>query len=261
LNTKDFAQLRAALARRRSGAGQLHSIVGYFRSHNRDDLFLSADDLSVIRTCFRDPDSAFLVIKVLPAKTCTAGFFFWNNGEIQSEYTDSEVPLIPLGHPAPAPDELLASRSLERTQSQATGWRRRWVNAGCAICAVAAAALIAVVGDHEKKQPAAPAQIVSTPRPVETGFVGPEIVHQVAPAIPSGIGRKIKTPVQIDVTVNIDEAGKVIGARVTSSSGAAGLLSPETLKAAHLFRFRPATESNRPVRSDMVLTFRFAPKD
>jgi TonB family protein len=440
LTAKDLVKLRTALARRRSGARRGLSVVGYYRSHNRDDLFLSTEDLAVIRTCFRDPDNIFLLIKALPGRACTAGFFFWNNGQIQSEFTGSEVALIPMAtvptRAVPAGDpgklgELRAIRglpSLEPDRSQAAGRGRRWALGGFALSAVAAATMFAILGYHKtgqaprlesprpalatdltgslptvpaepptlngtaQKSPAAipeprkipvsqtdiqasdsqagtserqkaerplvaspndgqqnqpkaapdsvalspvlagpgatpstspasahappdaastnttvgtkvaPSAIVEAPpvaepvaekvpllthdqqrpaaappvapavpaplaqtgtnyQPVETRFVGPQIIHQVAPAIPLGVGPKITTDVQIDVTVTIDESGKVIGARVTSRSGAAaGLLTLQALKAAQLFRFRPAQENNRHVRSDMVLTFRFAPK-
>jgi hypothetical protein len=85
---------------------------------------------------------------------------------------------------------------------------------------------------------------------VENKFVGPQIIHKAAPAIPPGVGAKITTPVQIDVTVTIDEGEEVTGAQVTL----------EALKAAQPFRFRPAEENNRHARSDTVRTFRFAPK-
>jgi Gram-negative bacterial TonB protein C-terminal len=428
LNEKDVRQSRAMLARRKSRRVSGHSVVGYYRSHNREDLFLSAQDLAVIRTCFTDRDNVFLLIKTLPGNVCTAGFFFWNNGQIQSEFTDSEVALIPIGQPelVPIPTEpfdaddglegLQPIPSIEAGEHRTTG--RRWAIAGAALSAVAAAAVFAALGhhaerpplrseshgpmtamnpagsqpkvpdkpgagpapkiavggtagiqpgkseqkkalsvagspldrqrdkqsiaslggaslgvvDHEQEsaprgpdadgpaksssslpltiappeptstnseetknappaiapvepvaqatvhlapdppQPKGQAQIVpavpapitqlgAIPQRVETSFVGPEIIHRVAPAIPLGVGPRITTNIQIDVTVTIDESGKAIGARVTSKSGAAaGLLELEALKAAQLFRFRPAQENNRPVRSDMVLTFRFAPR-
>jgi TonB family protein len=91
--------------------------------------------------------------------------------------------------------------------------------------------------------------------------MGPQIIHQVAPAIPLGVAPRVTTDIQIDVTVAIDESGRVTGARVTSKSGAAaGLLTLEALKAAQLFRFRPAQENNHAIRSEMLLTFRFSAK-
>ncbi len=90
-------------------------------------------------------------------------------------------------------------------------------------------------------------------------FIGPQVIHQVNPAVPRGVGPMITTDVQLDVVVAIDAKGKVTGARVASTKGtAATLLTIEALKAAQLFRFRPAQENGRDVASSMVLTFRFA---
>jgi hypothetical protein len=124
----------------------------------------------------------------------------------------------------------------------------------------------AIATDQQKPAPlitapTVPPQTPDRPLPVERSFVAPQIVHQVAPAIPLGVGPKITTSIQIDVKVTVDDSGKVIGAHVSSSRGAAaGLLTLEVLKAAQLFRFRPARENDRPVRGEAVLTFRFAPK-
>jgi TonB family protein len=417
LSAEDLVKLRGSLARRRSGASRGRSVVGYYRSHHREDLFLSADDLAVIRTCFRNPDSIFLLIKAVPGRMCTAGFFFWNNGRIQSEFTDSEVALIPIGQ---RPDPVLTSDvpsgdfgGLEEPQaipSLEPSRSRRRVIGGLALSAAAAAVILAALRFYETggsprfdsprpvlatnstgTLPTAPAEPLAesaaepltkplakppvqdrtargtlaaipapqripvshtadiqpnilgpqkteggvaagpsdgqqnipvvagasdlphatadnerdsatkasradegvrpaeppaaqnvpplaldqqrpvaavptppplpVPTPVENRFVGPQIIHKASPAIPLGVGSRITTAVQIDVTVTIDEDGKVTGARVTSSRGAAaGLLTLEALKAAQLFRFRPAEENNRRVRSEMVLTFRFAPK-
>jgi hypothetical protein len=102
---KDAVQLEAVLARCSSDPRGL-SVVGYYRSHNRDDLYLSSDDLSLIQKYFSRPENVFLLVKTLPSKACTAGFFFWEDGHIQSEFTYLEVPFgpvqsFPVAEPAP----------------------------------------------------------------------------------------------------------------------------------------------------------------
>jgi hypothetical protein len=94
LNPKDAALFEAAITSVQSQ--QIQHVVGYYRSHNRSGLFLSPDDLKLIQRHFRDPESVFLLIKPLSNGACTAGFFFWKDGFIQAECTNSEVPLIPL---------------------------------------------------------------------------------------------------------------------------------------------------------------------
>ncbi|MDP9171833.1 MAG: hypothetical protein M3N54_14550 [Acidobacteriota bacterium] len=86
-----FGGVLEGLARR-----QTPSVVGYYRSHNREGLFLAADDLRLIQSHFQDPNSVFLLIKPLANNACTAGFFFWKDGRVRTEFTDSEVPLIPV---------------------------------------------------------------------------------------------------------------------------------------------------------------------
>ena len=421
LTAKDHQQWAGMLRRRRSEPQIGASVVGYYRSHERADLFLSSEDLRIIRRHFADPDNVFLVVKALPGLACTAGFFFWENGRIQSEFTNSEVALIPtefslIAYPPPEvlPDSVAAEAGMNRF---------RWMFGGVALVVIAASTVLGVLKYEkrplrevtssttviarkaaipaarqenegraaavdrgkersrdsaserpkdsgiprravEKKQPhqspvyklpqrrkdpppvtvaavktpatiggdrnravqvtntnaptirpsptvlsaeaplaklgesvantspvplpaivnppSAPERAITTvqekpapsitappiplqtpdkPSPVERRFVAPQIVHQVAPAIPLGVGTKITTSIQIDVKVTVDDSGKVVGAHVSSSRGAAaGLLTLEVLKAAQLFRFLPARENDRPVRGEAILTFRFAPR-
>jgi TonB family protein len=109
-------------------------------------------------------------------------------------------------------------------------------------------------------QPPAPAN-PSPDQGIANTFVGPHIVHQAVPAIPMGIATSIRGAVQVEVRVTIDASGKVSGARVVSSTGgAASLLTIEALKAAQLCRFAAAEENGHPVASSMLVTFRFARK-
>lgn len=109
----EAALLRAALAACDTGAP---SVLGYYRSHNRDGLSLASSDLELIDSYFQEPASVFLLVKaVLGAKACTAGFFFWEDGRIQSEFSALEValggvPSLPSAEPQPdlpdLPDDL-----------------------------------------------------------------------------------------------------------------------------------------------------------
>lgn len=84
--------LRVALAG--CDAPDAPSILGYYRSHMRDGLSLAPADLLVIDSYFQDPANLFLLVKnVAGTKACTAGFFFWEDGHIQSEFSSLEVAL------------------------------------------------------------------------------------------------------------------------------------------------------------------------
>jgi hypothetical protein len=152
LTPTEAAGFEAALARGRTHWEQ--SVVGYYRSHNRDGMFLSPGDLQLIQRHFPAPENIFLIIKTLPNGACTAGFFFWKDGRIQSEFTDSEAPLIPISFTGaieePAPPEAIAqvpdnSVVAATTEFMRRGILRRRLIRGIAITGVAAAATVAVI--------------------------------------------------------------------------------------------------------------------
>ena len=88
----EAALLRAALAG--CADADAPAILGYYRSHLREGMSLSAADLQVIDSYFQAPASVFLLIKtVAGGNACTAGFFFWEDGQIQSEFSSLEVAL------------------------------------------------------------------------------------------------------------------------------------------------------------------------
>jgi hypothetical protein len=88
----EAALLRTALAGCESPDAP--SVLGYYRSHLRDGLWLSPADLLLIDSYFQAPDSVFLIVKALAStQACTAGFFFWEDGRMQSEFSSLEVAL------------------------------------------------------------------------------------------------------------------------------------------------------------------------
>src|SRR5580698_3421006 len=50
--------------------------VGYFRSHTRDGLSLSSEDIDLLETYFAGPSNIALLIKPFATKASLAGFFF-----------------------------------------------------------------------------------------------------------------------------------------------------------------------------------------
>lgn len=399
LSAEDERRFEATLARARECPER--GPVGYYRSHNRDGLCLSAEDLRVISHYFAEPESVFLLVKTLPNRACTAGFFFWKDGRIQAEFTDSEVPLIPVAGSAAEPEPEVAfppvqpepAVPVEEPAPEAAGReRRRQLIAALAVAGVLLTFVAAVAryryasaGSQRREIPAAvapasssaprsaaapiptaskpvpdtparpearpgpaiaaapapqpvakeptapavrestiaasasaarpyqppvikapavaidlpvapaaanpgetmplpavsaaqlpaPSRPVSLPppppaKPVDAApatpqaaaeahtFVGPRVIHEVAPSVPRGVGPRMTGDVQVDVEVIVDATGRVTGARVVSQKGAAAsLLTIEALKAAQAFRFRPAQENGRDVSSVTVLTFHF----
>jgi hypothetical protein len=112
LSDEDTVNLEAALLRTALAgceSPEAPSVLGYYRSHMRDGLSLAPGDLAVIDSYFEAPASVFLLVKaVASTKACTAGFFFWEDGRIEPEFSSLEVALgrtTPLpSAPAYAPD-------------------------------------------------------------------------------------------------------------------------------------------------------------
>jgi hypothetical protein len=66
--------------------------VGYFRTHTRRGLYLDNDDYGVAQAYFPEPHSVFLLIHPAPGTISTAGFFFWQDGDMHRESTLAEFP-------------------------------------------------------------------------------------------------------------------------------------------------------------------------
>ena len=90
LSGKDVEVLQQAVERWMPGPDRRISVVGFYRSHTRKDLFLDESDLAVCSSHFSDPSSVFLVIKPFATRSPSAGFFFWEDGQIHSEAPYSE---------------------------------------------------------------------------------------------------------------------------------------------------------------------------
>jgi hypothetical protein len=92
LSAADRNKLDKTLAEHRAAPAGQHKIVGYYRSHVGDGLSLSQDDLSIVQAYFSDPASVFLLVKPSSDGSASAGFFFWDKGHIDSEFTFLEFP-------------------------------------------------------------------------------------------------------------------------------------------------------------------------
>ncbi len=96
-------------------------VVGYFRTHTRPGLYLDEHDDMLARDYFAKPSQVFLLIR--PDTPPQAGFFFWEEGEINRKQTylpfpfepsllaDQEVSIQPNAVSAPLPQKKTSSRS------------------------------------------------------------------------------------------------------------------------------------------------------
>jgi TonB family protein len=157
------------------------------------------------------------------------------------------------------PDAQATQRSVETTPQPLSGEHAVTLPEPASAPATADSPVVNAAAVPVPQPPAAPSP--SPDQGVANAFVGPHLVHQAVPAIPLGVAANIRGAVQVEVRVTIDATGKVSGARVVSSTGgAASLLTIEALKAAQLCRFAAAEENGHPVASSMLVTFRFARK-
>jgi hypothetical protein len=107
LSPNDLVGFEAALDRLRSDSAGTLSVVGFYRSHTRDELYMDDADLALARRYFPDPSSVFLLVKPFATRPCIGGFFFWEDGEIYRESTYLQFPFerreLGGGEPRPAP--------------------------------------------------------------------------------------------------------------------------------------------------------------
>jgi hypothetical protein len=85
------ANFAEACRRWQPEAGRPGYAVGYFRSHTRDGLSLSPEDLELLDRHFAGPSQIALLVRPLITKASLAGFFFREDGVFQ-ETTPLEFP-------------------------------------------------------------------------------------------------------------------------------------------------------------------------
>ena len=121
---------------------------------------------------------------------------------------------------------------------------------------------------RKTRTPAAgPTQSVERPPPIshaenESGSVPAEAIRAERPKLPADIQSAITSDNIVKVRVRIDASGKVVDATVVSATGpVATSLEGYSLDTARRWRFRPARNNGKAVRSDRVLDFLFRPSD
>ena len=87
LTSADTQLFSDAVAKATQGTATDLRPVGYFRSHTRDGMGLTEDDLQLFSNFFADPTSVILLVRPFATKVSQAGFFFEENGQIRSDAT------------------------------------------------------------------------------------------------------------------------------------------------------------------------------
>jgi hypothetical protein len=82
LSENDLVAFEGALERCRSDPAAKLSVVGFYRSHTRDELYMDDADIGLARRYFPEANNVFLLVKPFATRPCVGGFFFWEHGEI-----------------------------------------------------------------------------------------------------------------------------------------------------------------------------------
>jgi TonB family protein len=92
LSDSDQRKLEKVLDARRSESQDPLTVVGYYRSHLGEGLSLRQDDVAIAQAHFCDPANVFLLMRPAADGSESAGFFFWDGGRIDAEFTFLEFP-------------------------------------------------------------------------------------------------------------------------------------------------------------------------
>jgi protein TonB len=106
-------------------------------------------------------------------------------------------------------------------------------------------------------RPQPPAAQNAAPKLPISEYHAPEVATKMLPVFPSVLRSIVMRPVTVQVRVSINETGKVTKAEGIREKGIHGLLYMEAERAASAWKFKPAHEGDRPVRSEMVVSFTF----
>lgn len=85
------AEVEGALAGLKHSSEDLRA-VGFFRTHDKDRLYLGPADLSLVEALFRNPGCVFLLISPSETGPSNAGFFFWDVARINGDFCFLEFP-------------------------------------------------------------------------------------------------------------------------------------------------------------------------
>lgn len=112
---------RVEQAKTALGAKEGLVAIGYYRSSFRDGLRLEQEDIALLQEHFPNPSNVALLIHPTRTGSSTAGFFFWDNGILESGFSFNEFPF----DPAQLRQEIEQQCSAALEQAAAAAARRR----------------------------------------------------------------------------------------------------------------------------------------
>jgi len=121
LSEADERKLEKVVAAHAGNPADGLKVVGFYRSHIREGLSLSQHDISLAQKYFNDPTQVFLLIKPADGGSSTAGFFFWDNRRIDSQFSYMEFPFETRQLTAANPTPIVAEPAEPKEQEERAG--------------------------------------------------------------------------------------------------------------------------------------------
>jgi len=169
---------RQALGKRveRHHPGQ---VVGFFRSHTRPGLYLDEDDFAVVSNYFAEESQVVLLVRPATGEPATAGFFFWEDGELNRRAPYRQFPFdangLAVGDLPVANETAIEPARLPEKPQKVAAWNappglpRPWASRipWLAVPVLAASFLVVglIVSETRGKQASPPGSAAARPAP------------------------------------------------------------------------------------------------
>ncbi|MDP9171815.1 MAG: energy transducer TonB [Acidobacteriota bacterium] len=253
LGLRERTRLTAYVHRLRRGKGAIP--IGCFRTHHRPGLFLDQDDFSVMKDAFADASCTALLIRPDPSGIPAAGFFFWENEDIDRTRTQLAFPFNSSLLRERGPVISVANPPARKTRRLVPAWQ------ALTMAAFAALAGFGIVSAATRAaDPQTPKVLVAMsvePESTEAGIVPAQPSRPVAPRVPPAMAAQLSGDVPVDVRVSIDGHGVVRNAEVLNGSQS-DFDSLAADNAAHT-SWQPAHWGERTLPSESIVHYRFRP--
>ncbi len=122
LSAEENQRLEASIEAQSPGADRQIYAVGFYRSHTREGLGLSPEDLELFERHFKNPTDIALLVKPFAARVSVGGFFFREGRQMQSEASWMEFPFrrqdLGGGQPRPSRDRQETRTLMEKDETE-----------------------------------------------------------------------------------------------------------------------------------------------
>lgn len=118
LSEADERKLEKILEAHASNPKDGLKVVGFYRSHIGEGLSMSQHDISLAQKYFKDPTQVFLLVSPADDGSATAGFFFWDDRRIDSQFSYLEFPFETRQLTAATPAPIVPEPAEPRVQEE-----------------------------------------------------------------------------------------------------------------------------------------------